>query len=156
MRRLIAALCIMGFIASAGFAGEKKPVTPTQQDKCPVCGMFVAKYKDWVAEVVFKDGTYHVFDGSKDMLRYYQNMKKYTPAKREADIDSLFVTDYYSLSLIEAKAAYFVAGSDVYGPMGKEFIPFLKETDAKEFMKDHKGERILRFKDITPALINGM
>ncbi|NTU43317.1 MAG: nitrous oxide reductase accessory protein NosL [Nitrospirales bacterium] len=156
MRRTITFLVAALLIASVGFAGEKKPVAPTQQDKCPVCGMFVAKYKDWVAQIIFKNGTYHVFDGTKDMLRYYQDMKKYTPGKKTTDIDAIYVTDYYALSPVAAQSAYFVLGSDVYGPMGKELIPFSREEEAKEFMKDHKGQRILRFKDITPAILDNM
>jgi nitrous oxide reductase accessory protein NosL len=35
-------------------------------------------------------------------------------------------------------SAYYVLGSDIYGPMGRELIPFEKEADAKEFIKDHQ------------------
>ena len=44
-------------------------------------------------------------------------------------------------------------GSDVYGPMGHELIPFFTKEDAAEFKKDHKGTRILVFEQITPAVI---
>ncbi len=130
-------------------SGESKPIKPTPKNKCPVCGMFVAKYPDFLAEILFKDGSYAVFDGTKDMFKYYFNLKKYNPRKRLEDIDSVYVTDYYSLSLIDGFQAYYVIGSDVYGPMGKELIPLEKEADAKEFMKDHKGQSTLRFKDVT-------
>jgi len=33
-------------------------------------------------------------------------------------------------------------------------IPFGFEADAEEFMKDHKGKRVLNFKNIKPALID--
>ena len=49
---------------------------------------------------------------------------------------------------IEAQKAFYVIGSDVYGPMGKELIPFEKLEDAKEFLYDHRGEEILKFHDI--------
>ncbi|MFA5353444.1 MAG: nitrous oxide reductase accessory protein NosL, partial [Thermodesulfovibrionales bacterium] len=62
----------------------------------------------------------------------------------------------YALSPIPAQSAYFVTGSDVYGPMGKELIPFSREEEAKEFMKDHKGQKILRFNDITAAILSSM
>ena len=73
--------------------------------------------------------------------------------KRLEDIDSLFITDYYNLALIDGYQAFYVRGSDVYGPMGKELIPLEKETDAKEFMKDHKGQSTLKFKDVTHEMI---
>jgi len=137
-------------------SGERKPIKPSQKDKCPVCGMFVAKYSDFLAEILFKDGSYAVFDGTKDMFKYYFNLKKYNSKKRLEDIDSVYVTDYYNLALIDGYQAFYVMGSDVYGPMGKELIPLEKEADAKEFMKDHKGQSTLKFKDITYEIIKGL
>jgi len=143
-------------LLSLSHGGEKKPVKPTSKDKCPVCGMFVAKYPDFLAEIIFKDGSYAVFDGTKDMFKYYFDLKKYNPKKRLEDIDSVYVTDYYNLALIDGYRAFYVTGSDVYGPMGKELIPLEKEADAKEFMKDHKGQSFLKFSDITYEIIKGL
>ncbi len=138
------------------YGGDRKPIKPSQKDKCPVCGMFVAKYSDFLAEILFKDGSYAVFDGTKDMFKYYFNLKKYNPKKRLEDIDSIYVTDYYNLALIDGYQAFYVTGSDVYGPMGKELIPLEKEADAKEFMKDHQGKSILRFADITYEMVKAL
>ncbi|MGD0281921.1 MAG: nitrous oxide reductase accessory protein NosL [Dissulfurispiraceae bacterium] len=149
--RLVPILCLVVLAASPA-AAERKPVTPTENDKCPVCGMFVAKYPDMLAEIIFRDGTYAVFDGPKDMFRYYLNMKKYNHLKNINDIDSIYVHEYYNLTFIDGRKAYYVAGSDVNGPMGRELIPFLKEEDASAFRKDHKG-KILRFGDITEAVL---
>jgi nitrous oxide reductase accessory protein NosL len=115
--------------------------------------MFVAKYPDFIAVIRFKDGTYAFFDGAKDMFKYYLNLQKYNPNKKPADIASLRVTDYYDLSMIDGLKAFFVVGSDVYGPMGRELIPFSKEADAREFLKDHKGKSLFGFQEVTPALI---
>ncbi|MER2603690.1 MAG: nitrous oxide reductase accessory protein NosL, partial [Candidatus Competibacter phosphatis] len=43
---------------------------PGPQDTCPVCGMFVSLYPDWVATLVYKDGHAHHFDGAKDLFKY--------------------------------------------------------------------------------------
>jgi nitrous oxide reductase accessory protein NosL len=136
------------------YSGDRKPIKPGPRDKCPVCGMFVSKYPDWVAQILFKDGSNAIFDGSKDMFKYYFNLQKYNPSKKASDIDSIYVTDYYNLAPIDGYKAYYVEGSDVYGPMGKELIPFEKEGAAKEFMKDHKGKSILKFSDVTPEKIS--
>jgi nitrous oxide reductase accessory protein NosL len=40
--------------------------------------------------------------------------------------------------------------------MGREFIPFQKEGDAREFLKDHKGKAVLRFQDITADVVKGL
>ncbi|MDH4231903.1 MAG: nitrous oxide reductase accessory protein NosL [Nitrospirota bacterium] len=146
---ILALFSIMLFSVPFSGAADKKPVQVMPSDKCPVCGMFVAKYKSWLAEIIFTDGSYAAFDGPKDMFRYYLNLKKYNPAKAIADVGSLYVTEYYSIEMIDAQKAYFVQGSDVYGPMGVELVPLASESAAKEFLNDHKGRKILRFKEIT-------
>jgi len=130
-------------------AADKKPVEVRKSDKCPVCGMFVAGYKNWVAQIIFTDNSYAVFDGPKDMFRYYLNVKKYNPAKTASDISNIYVTEYYSTDLMDARKAFFVTGSDVYGPMGAELVPLATEAAAKDFLKDHKGSRILKFNEVT-------
>ena len=115
--------------------------------------MFVAKYPDFVTRIIFTDGTYAVFDGAKDMFKYYFNLKKYNAAKELTDIASISVTDYYEMSSIDGREAWFVVGSDVYGPMGRELMPFAGEADAQGFLKDHSGKKILRFEEVTPDVI---
>ena len=118
--------------------------------------MFVAKYPDFIAEIIFKDGSYAVFDGAKDLFKYYLNFGKYNPRKKQSDISSLFVTSYYTVTLIDGFKAYYVIGSDVYGPMGRELIPFENLSDAEDFLKDHKGKSVLRFKDIKHDILKGL
>jgi len=42
-------------------------VKPLPKDKFPACGMFAAKSPGFVAEIVFNEGPYAVFDGAKGM-----------------------------------------------------------------------------------------
>jgi copper chaperone NosL len=138
------------------WAAEPTFVPPTPTDKCPVCGMFVAKYPDFVAEIAFKDGSYVVFDGAKDMLKYFLDMSKYERSRSHSDVQAIYVTNYYSMDILDAYKAFYVIGSDVYGPMGNEFIPFDKEVQAQEFMRDHKGKAIVRFNEITKEMVQKM
>jgi nitrous oxide reductase accessory protein NosL len=62
------------------------------------------------------------------------------------------VTDYYNLQLVDAKTAFYVIGSDVLGPMGHELVPLATRADAEDFMKEHKGRRILGFAEVTRDL----
>jgi copper chaperone NosL len=156
MKRLVPAIVITLLLLSPALGEERKPIKVSSEDKCPVCGMFVAKYPDWVAQIIFNDGSYAVFDGAKDMFKYYFNLKKYNPSRKVTDIDSIYVTDYYNLSLIDGFEALYVIGSDVYGPMGRELIPNINEEEAEEFMSDHSGTRILRFKEVTPELVKSL
>jgi nitrous oxide reductase accessory protein NosL len=118
--------------------------------------MFVAKYPDFVAQVIYKDGAYAAFDGAKDMFKYLINLRAYAPARQPSDIGALYVTDYYSLTPIDGQGAWYVVGSDIYGPMGRELVPFASEAEAREFMKDHKGKRILRFGEVTAEVLRGL
>ncbi len=129
------------------------PTKPSKTDKCPVCGMFVYKYPDWIAQAVFKDGTRVYFDGAKDLFKYYHHLEKYEPHRTLADIEQIFVTEWYDMMFLDASTAVFVTGSDVYGPMGKELIPFANTSDAETFKHDHKGQHILTFTDVTPSIL---
>lgn len=151
-----ALLLILALCCTSVQAGAKSDITPSAKDKCPVCGMFVAKYPDWTAFSKTSGGTSYFFDGPKDMFSHYFNPGRYTPGKRQSDISGLSVKEYYSLKMIDAKSAFYVIGSDVYGPMGSELIPFATQKDAAAFMKDHKGKKILRFADITPQTIKDL
>jgi len=126
---------------------------PAAKDKCPVCGMFVAKYPDWTMIVVFRDGSHVFFDGAKDMFKYLLDMKRYAPSRKTVDIQAIWVKDYYHLSPIDARKALYIIGSDIYGPMGRELIPLEQETDAREFLNDHQGKRILKYSEITKEVI---
>jgi copper chaperone NosL len=145
--------CLMTTIV---YAEKRKPVKPLPKDKCPVCGMFVAKYPDFIAEIIFKDGSYAVFDGVKDMLKYYFALDNYNPKKNHSDIDVIYVTDYYDLKFIDGLRSFYVIGSGVYGPMGRELIPFSSRSEAEEFRKDHQGKAVLEFNGITHDAVKGL
>ncbi len=153
MKRLVMAAALGALLAGAAPAAEYRPIAPTTTDRCPVCGMFVAKYPDFLAPVIYRDGTYTVFDGAKDLFKYLLNLQTYAPSRRAADIAAVYVTDYYALTPLDAKRAWYVMDSDVYGPMGRELIPLATEREAREFLADHKGRRLLRFEDVTAAIL---
>jgi len=152
---LFLALLSLWMVAPAT-AAEKAPPAPSAKDKCPVCGMFVAPYPNWLGVVVYKDGGRSYFDGPKDLLTYYFAPEKYGSARTRADIADIYVTDYYSVSAIDGRKAFYVIGSDVRGPMGKELVPFAKKTDADGFLKDHHGKKVLSFDEITPATLKSI
>lgn len=158
MKRLIylAAILILAMLlwCPTVMAAVKGEHTPSAKDKCPVCGMFVAKYPDWTAIAKTADGTMYYYDGPKDMFTHYFNTGKYTPGRKQSDISALFVKEYYSMKMIDAKKAIFVTGSDVYGPMGAELIPIATMKDAEAFLKDHRGKKIIRFENITRQTLN--
>lgn len=138
------------------FAADQDTVPIPADAKCPVCGMFVAKYPDWTAKVRFKDGTTSYYDGPKDMFTHYLDTARYTREKQQADILVLEVKEYYTLTMIDARTAIFVTGSDVCGPMGNELIPFKTEKEALGFKLDHGGKSLLKFNEISLQTIKAL
>lgn len=124
--------------------GSKDVINVSKDEKCPICGMFVYKYPKWAAQIFYND-LHLSFDGVKDMMKYYFDHK--------SGISKIVVSDYYSQKAIDATKAYYVFGSDIYGPMGNEPIPFISESQAKTFSLDHKGKKILKFDEISKAEI---
>jgi nitrous oxide reductase accessory protein NosL len=150
LRALAGAAAALLLAAAAPAAPGPKP---GPESKCPVCGMFVARYPDWVAGAVMADGTTRWFDGAKDLFKWLLHPERYGPAAAAAGVQRLVVTDYYAVTPVDAREAFYVLGSDVLGPMGTELVPFARREDAEEFRKDHHGTAILRFAEVTDATI---
>lgn len=136
-------------------AGPQAGEGLTEESRCPVCGMFVAKYPQWLTQVNMSDGRAEVFDGVKDMMAFYFAPQQYGGAAG-VTVDEIMVKDYYSQEWTDGKKAFFVLGSDVYGPMGHELIPFDSQAGAESFFKDHHGKKIYNFVEITPDIIESL
>ena len=141
--------------ARAGAAVVELP-EPKPEDVCPVCGAAVAQNPQWIATVLYQDGAADHFDGPKDFFKYLMDMKKYARGQSREQIARMGVTNYYDGSRIDAASASYVLGSDVLGPKGHDLVPLADEFDAKEFEGDHRGHRVLRFADITPAILDAL
>jgi len=115
-------------------------LTATKKEKCPVCGMFLYKYPEWISRINYSEKSYG-FDGIKDLMKFY--------FENQTNIEEILVQDYYTQETLEAREAYFVTGSDVYGPMGNELLAFRDKKSAQRFMIDHRGKELLRFEEIT-------
>jgi copper chaperone NosL len=150
---------VAGLAAFACTGVQAAPVDlpkPGPRDVCPVCGMFVAPYRYWIATILFRDGQAVHFDGAKDLYKYLTDIKRWGSGRSESDIETVGVTAYYDTTLIDARTAVYVIGSDVLGPMGHELVPHDTRADAEEFLRDHKGARIVTPSEITPALLAGL
>lgn len=156
---ILMGILITSIFVSYALADEKSKIGPFKvgkKDLCPVCGMFVYKYPNWEAQIIFKDKTCFFFDGAKDMFKYYFDLKKYNPKQTIDDIVAVWVTDYYRVKLIDGYKAFYVTGSDVLGPMGHELIPHKSEKAAKHFIKDHAGKKIFKFGEIDRDLVESL
>jgi len=129
---------------------------PGPKAACPVCGMRVLPHGAWVATALWKDGSASHFDGAKDLFKFLADPGRWLPGRKREAVQAIFVREYYGLKPIRAEAAWFVVGSDTLGPMGHELVPLETEADAREFLRDHGGRRILRFAQVDGALLQGL
>jgi nitrous oxide reductase accessory protein NosL len=113
--------------------------------------MFVAKYPNWVATISYPDGSHRFFDGPKDLFRYLMGEGGSTTLDAE-----IWVTDYYTTKPMSARDAIYVAGSDVFGPMGAELIPLATADLAESFLVDHGGADVLAFDAVDEAVLKSL
>ncbi len=114
---------------------------------CPVCHMKVGGGSLGHAAAVFKDGKVLGFDGPGDMFRYVLEPSKYS--FDPANITHLYVAEYGSPKLIDAKSAFFVVGSDFMGSMGPDVAPFATKEAAEKFKAAHHGKGVVAFSGVT-------
>ncbi|UFH59020.1 nitrous oxide reductase accessory protein NosL [Sulfurovum mangrovi] len=138
------------YISNGSMKANKGHIHVPNDAKCPVCGMFVAKYPKWAASMTYEGETYY-FDGVKDMMKYYIFDGNFPYDRKKITV--IQVTDYYTLEGIDAKRAFYVYDSNVYGPMGRELIPFKTLESAETFNREHQGKKILRFDEITDMMV---
>lgn len=145
----VAALAVVTFPVAFP-APAVEPRQPGEHDRCPVCGMLVQPHSEWIAQAILADGSAYFFDGSRDLF-------KYLLSRRDGDeLVATFVTSYYDLLPIAATEAFFVVGSDVRGPMGAELVPHPSREAAEEFQRDHGGERIVLYEEVTEELLHAL
>ncbi|MFO8002717.1 nitrous oxide reductase accessory protein NosL [Thioalkalivibrio sp.] len=157
-RFALTALLLLVSLGSGAATGTEDFALPDPQarDACPVCGMLVARYPAWIATVQYEDGHADHFDGAKDLFKYLFDLSRYAPGRELRDVVAMGVTEYYGLTRIDARSAWYVVGSEVLGPMGHELVPLATIEDAREFKADHQGTRMLRFDAISPELLRDL
>ena len=143
---------VKNYLNEQNSTNQKLPsISPISKDeRCPVCGMAITLYPKWASLITTKDKRYY-FDGVKDMMRYYLDSASFHYSRDK--IENIVVQEFYHFKNIDAKSAFYIIGSDVRGPMGADFVPFSSLKDAKIFMQDHHGKKIIRFNDITLSII---
>ena len=131
---------------------SKEKIQVYEKERCPVCGMYVSKYPKWTTQLIYahKDHKHKFsFAGTKDMMKFYLNPKKWGdfPVSKK-QLEKVKVTDYNLQKPIDGKEAFYVVGSNVFGPMGNEYIPFKSIEEAQAFKNKHNGTKIVKFDEI--------
>ncbi len=121
--------------------------------RCPVCGMYPARYPRWAAQTIFRDGAAHYFDSPVNLFDFLHKVSRYDRRYTLDDVAVSYVRDLESGQWIEAGQAFFVHGSDVTGPMRNADLPaFASRQAADTFVGQHRGS-VLTASDMTPPLL---
>lgn len=123
----------------------------SKEDRCPVCGMFPAKHPKSAAAMVLNDGRTFYFCGNGCLLRTWRHSQRHLNVPADA-IQRMVVRDYFRGEPLEAKDAWWVAGSDVIGPMGPALVALRSEKEMARFKERHGGRTIFRLSHIDDAL----
>ena len=127
---------------------ERGAMQISSQDRCPVCAMEVGKHKKFACAVQLMNGNTFYFCGSGCMIRSWLHPEIFLGAEKE-ELKRSVVQDYFSGEQVPGQSVYWVAGSDVIGPMGPALVPLKNEQDLDVFKKRHGAKAVFRLSEMT-------
>ena len=116
------------------------------KDRCPVCGMYPARYPKNKCQIQTKGKEVFHFCSTQCLFTFLGDSAKY--AGKEVQPFLMWVVDVDSGAWISGRTAYYVVGSNQSGPMGKEAFAFDKNAVAEGFAKKYKGKVVI-FQGVT-------
>ncbi len=140
-----------GPIPAAKPVGEDGHMQLSDNDRCPVCGMYPAKRPKTAAAMVLKDGRTFYFCGNGCLLRTYMKPDQYLKVPSE-QIQRVVARDYFSGESVDARSAWWVAGSDVVGPMGPALVVLKDQASLSQFKARHGGKKVFQLNQADDAL----
>lgn len=131
-----------------------RPIPP--EARCPVCGMYPARFPRWAAQLIFTDGAAHFFDSAVDLFLYLADSTPFDKQHRREDVAALYVTDFGGQGWVDARQAYFVTGSQARGPMrGADLPAFARAEAAAAYVAEHGG-RVIGFAAVDAPLLTAL
>ena len=140
--RQLAIVCLL--LAAACDSGER---AAAQTERCDLCGMVVPEESGWNAGGVGVDAQPLHFDTPKCLFRHVHT---------RGAVNEPWVTEYYAQERREADALFYVLGSDVRGPMGRDLVPIEGHDAAERFRSEHEGEAVLAYDAVTAAVAEAL
>jgi copper chaperone NosL len=118
------------------------------QDRCPVCAMKVNAHKKFSSAIQLTGGETFYFCGTGCMIRSWLHPEIFLNASK-SELKKSVVQDYFSGQQVDGLAVYWVAGSNVVGPMGPALVPILDEKQVEIFKRRHGGKAVFRLDEMT-------
>ena len=113
--------------------------------------MFPVKYPKSAAAMQLKDGRTFYFCSNGCLLRTWRRTHLHLGVAKQA-IARMTVRDYFSGAPLDAQRAWWVAGSDVIGPMGPAIVALSSEKDVSAFKARHGGRHVFQLSAMDDGL----
>jgi nitrous oxide reductase accessory protein NosL len=121
--------------------------------RCPVCGMYPARYPRWAAQLIYQDGAAQFFDSPLELFVFLHGMARYSAIYTRTDVAVSYVTDAGNGAWIDARQAVYVQGSNLLGPMRNHDLPAFSTLQGAEAFAAEHGGQIIGLEQITPELL---
>jgi nitrous oxide reductase accessory protein NosL len=149
---------------AAGAANAGSPVAPgrlglddnhrmqiSSQDRCPVCGMKVIRYPKFSSAIQLNNRDTYYFCSNGCMLKAWLHPEIFLKTSRQA-LSLAVARDYFSGRQVDAQDVFWIAGSDVIGPMGPAMVALQESHGVDAFLKRHGGRKVFRLQELTDEL----
>jgi copper chaperone NosL len=120
----------------------------SSQDRCPVCAMQVSKHQKFACAIELNNGKTFYFCGSGCMIRSWMHPDIFLGTTK-TELKRSVVQDYFTGEQVSGGSVFWVAGSDVIGPMGPALVPLKNEQDLEVFKKRHGAKAVFRLSEMT-------
>ena len=143
--------------ARSGLAPDVPRPVPADA-RCPVCGMYPARYPRWAAQVLYRDHHAHFFDSPVDLFQFLPDVGRHRNGFSAADILSRWVSDASAdtVQWIALESAWFVHGSSVLGPMRIPDLPAFASQASAEAFSQRRGGKVLPFAAVGPEVVRSL
>jgi nitrous oxide reductase accessory protein NosL len=111
--------------------------------------MRVADYVKFSSAIQLADNTTHYFCSCGCMLRAWLYPDIFLAAVRE-DLKTPVVREYFTGDQLDGRTVFWVAGSDVVGPMGPALVPVMGEQALAAFKRRHGGRTVFLLEELDP------
>lgn len=136
--------------------GKFEPRSVPADARCPVCGMFPARFPHWAAQAIYHDGAVQFFDSPVNLHVFLGDVSRYNSAYTGADVAATFVTDVTSGTWVDSFAAHYVHGSNALGPMRDGNLPAFAEREAAERFAAERDGVVLSADQITAETLRSL
>ena len=127
------------------------PRSIPDEARCPICGMYPARYPRWAAQRIDSGGRVDFYDAPRDLVIHDQWLRQEKGVAEDRRVAAaIWVRDYCSEtpSWVAADAAWFVWSPKIIGPMGRTEPAACATEQAARTLAEAKGGEVLRFADL--------